>query len=99
MRCRAIASTTGRLGRISRVGDDRRVGWREVRRADPRVSDCDGGAWVSVAESRAEGGVCGTVDYGDASGGGVRGSGRERGQMGLSGQITQPTRATVAAAK
>jgi hypothetical protein len=31
-----------------------------------------------------------------ASGGGVRGSGRERGQMGLSGQITQPTRATIA---
>jgi hypothetical protein len=22
------------------------------------VSECDGGVWVSVAESRAEGGVC-----------------------------------------
>jgi hypothetical protein len=72
---------TGRLGWISRVGDDRRVGWREVRRADPRVSDCDGGVWVSVAESRAEGGVC--VWTATASGGGVRDSGRERGQMGL----------------
>jgi hypothetical protein len=110
MRCRAIASTTGRLGRISRVGDDRRVGWREVRRADPRVSDCDGGAWVLVAESRAEGGVCGTVDYGD--GVGRRGQGQRTQEWTdgpqrpnnsahagycRRGQITQPTRATVAA--
>jgi hypothetical protein len=100
MHCRAIASTTDRLGRISRVGDDRRVGWREVWRTDPRVNDCDGGAWVSVAESRAEGGVCVELwTMATTSGGGVRGSGPgcERGQMGLSGQITQPTRATVAA--
>jgi hypothetical protein len=35
------------------------VGWREVWRVDPRVSDRDGGAWASVAESRVEG-----EDYG-----------------------------------
>jgi hypothetical protein len=58
------------------------------------MSDCDSGVWVSVAESRADGGVCVCVD-GDGVGRWGQGQRTREGTNG-SNQITRPTRATVA---